>query len=121
MLLGCIMLQYSIITIYGAGNKTCHENILYFYISTFRKMRAVPNMAVPFTVIISHLPVSTMLRYFRNEFEMVPFATVATFVSTFHICCISILRPLYFQKFRLLDHTSVSFQSPYLLTDMFLS
>ena len=122
MLLECIMLQYSVTTIYGTYNKTSHEK-LYFYISTFRRMRAVRNMAVPFTVMISYLPVSALLGYFLNEFEMVPIAPVATgitFVSVFHIRCIS--SSLYFQIFRLLlDRISVSFQSQCLLTDMFLS
>jgi hypothetical protein len=82
-------------------------------------------MAVSFTVVISYLPISTLLRYFRNKFEMllvVPVVTGITFVFTFHIRCIFLIRTSYSQIFRLFfDHVLVSFQSQYLLTDMLLS
>jgi hypothetical protein len=40
-----------------------------------------------------------LLRYFLNGFEMVPVAAVIsgiTFVFTFHLHCISVVRSLYF-------------------------
>jgi len=40
-----------------------------------------------------------LLTYFRNDFEMVQVATIITgitFVLTFHMRCISIVRSLYF-------------------------
>jgi hypothetical protein len=52
-------------------------NILHFYISTCRSMRAVSSMAVFCSFIISCFP--DMLRgYFLNDFEMVPVASVFT-------------------------------------------
>jgi hypothetical protein len=39
-----------------------------------------------------------LLRYFLNDFEMVPVSPVITgikFVFTFHMCCIYIVRSLY--------------------------
>ena len=42
-------------------------NLLYFYISTFRSMCAVPNMAVFCTSLTSCFPVM-LLTYFLNEF-----------------------------------------------------
>jgi hypothetical protein len=43
-------------------------NLLYFYISTFRSMCAVPNMAVFCSSLTSWIP-STLLRYFLNELK----------------------------------------------------
>jgi hypothetical protein len=43
-----------------------------------------------------------LLRYFLNDFEMVPVAPIITgitFVFTFHMHCISIVRSLYFKIF----------------------
>jgi hypothetical protein len=51
-------------------------NLLYFYISTFRSMCAVPNMAVFCSSLTSCFPVM-LLSYFLNDFEIVPFAFVA--------------------------------------------
>ena len=73
-------------------------NLLYFYISTFRSMCAVPNMAVFCSSLTSCLP-CMLLTYFLNDFEIVPVAPVFTriiFVFTFHMRCISIVRSLYF-------------------------
>ena len=76
-------------------------NLLYFYISTFRSMCAVPNMAV----FCSSLPScfsAMLLAYFLNDFEIVPVAPIITgitFVFTFHMRCISIVRSLYFRIF----------------------
>jgi len=43
-----------------------------------------------------------LLRYCLNDFEMVPVVSVITgitFAFTFHVCCISIIRSLYFEIF----------------------
>ena len=76
-------------------------NLLYFYISTFRSMCAVPNMAVFCSSLTSCFP-GMLLTYFRNDFEIVPVAPIITgitFVFTFHMRCISIVRSLYFKIF----------------------
>ena len=82
---------------------------LYFYISTSRSLCAVPNMAVFCSTLISCFPLM-FLRNCLSDFEMVPVALIfthITFVFTFHIWCISVVRFLYFRIF------SVSF----LITD----
>ena len=48
-------------------------NLLYFYISTFRSMCAVPNMAVFCNSLTSCFP-AMLLTYFLNEFEIFPVA-----------------------------------------------
>ena len=76
-------------------------NLLYFYISTFRSMCAVPNMVVFCSSLTSCFP-GMLLTYFLNNFEIVPVApiiTSITFVFTFHMRCISIVRSLYFRIF----------------------
>ena len=68
-------------------------NLLYFYISTFRSMCAVPNMVVFWSSLTSCFP-GMLLTYFLNDFEMVPVAPIITgitFVFTFHMRCISII------------------------------
>ena len=73
-------------------------NLLYFYISTFRSMCAVPNMAVCCSSLTSWFP-GMLLTYFLNVFEIVPVAPIITgitFVFTFHMRCISIVRFLYY-------------------------
>jgi len=45
-------------------------NILYFYISTFRSMCPVPNMAVFCSSLTSWFP-GMLLTYFLNDFETV--------------------------------------------------
>ena len=50
-------------------------NLLYFYISTFRSMCAVPNMAVFCISLTSCFP-GMLLTYFLNDFEIVPIAPV---------------------------------------------
>jgi hypothetical protein len=75
--------------------------LLYFYVSTFRSMCAVPNMAVFCSSFISWFP-RMLLMYFINDFEMVPVAPVITgitLVYAFHMRCISIVRSLYFKIF----------------------
>ena len=76
-------------------------NLLYFYISTFRSMCAVPNMAVFCSSLTSRFP-GALLKYFLNDFEIVlvaPIITGITFVFTFHVRCIYIIRSLYFRIF----------------------
>ena len=46
-------------------------NLLYFYISTFRSMYAVPNMAVFCSSLTSWFP-GMLLTYFLNDFEIAP-------------------------------------------------
>jgi hypothetical protein len=75
--------------------------LLCFYISTFRSMCAVPNMAVFCSSRTSWFP-GMLLTCFLNDFEMVPVApiiTCITFAFTFHMRCISIVRSLYFKIF----------------------
>ena len=71
-------------------------NLLYFHISTFRSMSAVPIMAVFCSSLTSWFP-GKLLTYFLNDFEVVPVAPIIigiTFVFTFHMRCISIVRLL---------------------------
>ena len=73
--------------------------MLYFYISTFQSVCAVPNMAVLCISLNSYFP-GMLLTYFLNDFEIVPFAPIITgitFIFTFHVGCISIVRFLYFR------------------------
>ena len=73
-------------------------NLLYFYISTFRNMCAVPNMAVFWSSLTSCF-IGMLLTYFLIDFEMVPVAPIITgitFVFTFHMRSISIVRSLYY-------------------------
>ena len=76
-------------------------NLLYSYISTFRSLCAVPNMAVFCSSFTSCFP-GMLLTYFLNNYEIVPVAPIITgitFVSTFHMRCISIVNSLYFRIF----------------------
>ena len=87
-------------------------NLLHFYISTFRSMCAVPNMAVLCSSLTSCFP-GMLLTYFLNGFEMAPVAPISTgitFVFIFHMRCISIVRSLYFRIFSasFFNHISVS-------------
>ena len=73
-------------------------NLLYFYISTFRSVCAVPNMAVFCSSLTSCFP-GMLLTYFLNDFEIVPVARIITgitFVFTFCMRCISIVSSLYY-------------------------
>jgi hypothetical protein len=49
--------------------------LLCFYVSTFRSMCAVPNMAVFFSSLTSWFP-GILLTYFLNDFEIVPVAPI---------------------------------------------
>ena len=74
---------------------------LFFYISTFQSMCAVPNMAVFCRSLTSRFP-GMSLMYFLSDMEMVPVAPIITgitLVFTFHMHCISIVRSLYFKIF----------------------
>ena len=73
-------------------------NLSYFYISTFRSVCAVPNMAVFCSYLISCFS-NLLFRYFLNHFQIVPvacFITGITFVSTFCLLCVSIVRSFLF-------------------------
>ena len=56
-------------------------NLLHFYISTFRSMCAVPNMAVFCSSFTSCFP-GMLLTYFLNDFEIVPVAPVITGITS---------------------------------------
>ena len=93
-------------------------NLSYFYISTFRSMCAVPNMAVFCSSLTSWFPVM-LLTYFLNVFEIVPVAPIITgitFVFTFHIRCISIVRSLHFRIFS--TSFKITFLSPEIATSI---
>jgi len=51
--------------------------VLYFYVSTFRSMCAVPNTAV-FCSSFTSWFLGVLLVYFLNDFEIVPVAPVIT-------------------------------------------
>jgi len=60
-----------------------------------------------------------LLRDFLNEFEIVPFAPIITgitFVFTFHMRCISIVKSLYFRIFS--DSFLITFLSPEIATSI---
>jgi len=76
-------------------------SILFLYISTFRSMLAVLNMAVFCSSLISRFA-DVLLRYFVNDFGMVPVDPIVTsivFVCTFHMRCIFIARYSYVRTF----------------------
>ena len=56
------------------------SNPLYFYISTFRSMCAVPNMAVFCSSLTWCFP-STLLAYFLNNLKIVPVAPIITDIT----------------------------------------
>ena len=62
-------------------------NLLYFYISTFRSMCAVTNMAVFCSSLTSCFP-GMLLTYFLNDFEIVPVAPIITGITfVLHFIC----------------------------------
>ena len=62
-------------------------NLLYFYISTFRSMCALPNMAVFWSSLTSYFP-GMLLTYFLNYFEIVSVAPLITGITLFlHSTC----------------------------------
>jgi hypothetical protein len=54
--------------------------LLYFYVSTFRSMCAVPNMAVFCSSLTSWCP-GMSLTYFLNDLEMVPVVPIITGIT----------------------------------------
>jgi len=93
-------------------------SLLYFYISTFRSMCAVPNMAVLWSSLTSCFP-GMLLTYFLNGFEIVPIAPIITgitFVFTFHMRCIYIVRSLYSRIFS--ASFLITFLSPEIATSI---
>ena len=76
-------------------------NLLNFYISTFRSMCAVPNMAVFCSSFTSCFP-GMLLTYFLNDSEIVPVAPIITGITfdfTFQMRSVSIIKSLYFRIF----------------------
>jgi hypothetical protein len=65
-------------------------NPLYFYISTFRSMCAVPNMAVLCSSLTSCFP-GMLLTYFLNNFEKVPVTPIITGIVIIIIMIIIII------------------------------
>ena len=93
-------------------------NLLYFYISTFRSMCAVHNMSVFCSSLTSWFP-GMLFTYFLNDFGIVPVAPIITditFVFTFHMRCISIVRSLYFRNFS--ASFLITFLSPEIATSI---
>jgi len=93
-------------------------NLLYFYISTFRSVCAVPNMAVFCSSFTSCFP-GMLLTYFLNDSETVPVAPIITGITsvfTFHVRCFSVVRSLYFKN--LLGFYLITFLSPQIATSI---
>jgi hypothetical protein len=70
--------------------------LLCSYVSTFRSMCAVPNMAVFCSSLTSWFP-GLLFTYFLNDFEMVPVAPITTGITlafTIHRRCVFIVRSL---------------------------
>jgi len=59
-------------------------NLLYFYISTFRSMCAVPNMAVFCSSLTSCFP-DMLLTYFLSDFEIIVIIIVIIIINATHI------------------------------------
>ena len=81
-------------------------------------MCAVPIVAVFYSSLTSWFP-GLLLTYFLNYFEIVPVAPIITgltFVFTFHMCCISVVRSLYFRVFS--ASFLVTFLSPVIATSI---
>ena len=92
--------------------------VLFFYISTFRSMCAVPNMAVVCSALILCFP-GMLLSYCLSDFELVPFTLIITGISfafTFHMHWISVMRSIYFKIFWL--SSLITFLSPGIATSM---
>ena len=93
----------------------CRYNLLlylFFYISTFRNVCAMPNKAVFCSFLIS----CSLVMFFRhifNDFELVPIVPVITgiiSVFTFHMRCISTVRYSYLRIFA--ASSVITFLSP---------
>jgi len=93
-------------------------NLLCFHISTFRSVCAVPNMAVFCSSFTSCFP-GMLLTYFLNDSEIVPVAPIITgitFVFTFHMRCVSVVRSSYFRIFS--ASILITFLSPQIATSI---
>ena len=92
--------------------------LLYFYVSTFRCVCAVLNMAIFCSSLTSWFP-GMLLTYFLNDFELIaviPIITGITLVFTFNMRCISIERSLYFKIFS--AYFLITFLSPEVATSV---
>ena len=92
--------------------------LLFFYVSTFRSMCAVPSMTVFCSSLTSWVP-GMSLTYFLNDLEMVPVAPIITSITlafTFHMRCISVVRSLYFKIFS--ASFLITFLSPEIATSI---
>ena len=69
--------------------------LLFFYVSTFRSMCAVPNMAVFCSSLTSWFPCMS-LTYFLNDLEMVPVAPIITGIT---LVIIIIIKSQQFSRF----------------------
>jgi hypothetical protein len=67
--------------------------LMYFYISTFRSMCAVPIWQ--FSVVPGSWFPTMMLTYFRNDFEMVPAAPIIIIIIIIIIITISFMQGIY--------------------------
>ena len=95
-------------------NIISHHMFLYFYIITFRRMCAVPNMAA-FCGSLIAVFVAMLRRYRPSDSETVPLAPIITgitFVFTFHMSLISTVRCLYFNIFS--SSLLITFLSPHI-------
>ena len=74
-------------------------NVLYFYVSTQQRMCAVPSMAVFCSSLISCClsRCSCILWMILKWCQLPHIITGITFVFTFHVCFISVVRSLYFR------------------------
>jgi hypothetical protein len=81
----------SVVTIFGTLTL---PNVLYCYINTLQTMSAVTNMVVFCSSMISCFS-GILLRYFLNDYGMIPVAPVitgVTFAFTFCMQCTSLLK-----------------------------
>jgi len=80
-------------------------NILCFYIITFRSMYAVPNMAVFWSSLTSCFP-GTLLKYFLNDFEIVPAASIIIGIT--FVFALLLLLLLLLHKCKKIQHVVLS-------------
>ena len=109
---------YSVIIFYVTCNIFLPENVLYFYIRTFWGMCSVSSVATCCNSLTSCFP-SMFLRYFLNDFELVPVTPVnigVTFVFIFHIHWISTVRNLHDRI--LTNHFLITFLSREIATSI---
>ena len=91
MFLVCVVLQMFCITICATYHViSLLQYIVYFHISIFRSMCAVPNMAVFCSFVISCFP-GMLLRYGLSNFEMVGVAPVITGLLLFLLLLLLLL------------------------------